>query len=123
MKYLIVNGDDFGASRGVNRGIIAAHRHGILTSTSLLVNTPWSKEAAVLARAVPDLSVGLHVDLMRSEKKPALSSLSDGQCRAELHDQLARFQALMGGPPTHLDAHRNLHRDPRLLPHFLEVAR
>ena len=42
MKCLIVNGDDFGASRGINRGILEAHRSGILTSTSLLVNTPWS---------------------------------------------------------------------------------
>ena len=123
MKWLIVNGDDFGASPGINRGIIEAHRRGILTSTSLLVNTPSSEEAALLARAAPDLSVGLHVDLMSNEKKPAASSLSDDQCRAELHDQLARFQALMGGPPTHLDAHHNLHRHPRLLPHFLEVAR
>ena len=123
MKFVIVNGDDFGASCGINRGIIEAHRHGILTSTSLLVNTPWSEEAAVLARAAPDLSVGLHVDLMSDEKKPADSSISDDTCRAELHDQLARFHALMGCPPTHLDAHHNLHRDPRLLPHFLDVAR
>src|SRR2546426_1457432 len=123
MKFVIVNGDDFGASHGINRGIIAAHRHGILTSTSLLVNTPWSEEAAVLGRAAPDLSVGLHVDLMGHDKKPTANSLSDDQCRAELHDQLARFHALMGGPPTHLDAHHNMHRDPRLLPHFLEVAR
>src|SRR2546425_2845805 len=113
MKFVIVNGDDFGASRGINRGIIAAHRHGILTSTSLLVNTPWSEEAAVLAHAAPDLSVGLHVDLTCNDKKPAVSSLSDDTCRAKLHDQLARFHALMGGPPTHLDAHYNLHREPR----------
>jgi len=46
MKYLIVNGDDFGASHGINRGIIEAHQQGILTSTSLLVSTPWSEEAA-----------------------------------------------------------------------------
>src|SRR5207249_10695652 len=96
MKFLIVNGDDFGASRGINRSIMEAHQHGILTSTSLLVNTPWSEEAAVLARAAPDLSAGLHVDLVSNDKKPAVSSISDDKCRAELHDQLARFHALMG---------------------------
>ena len=40
MRYLIVNGDDFGLSPGVSRGIIEAHRHGILTSTSLMVDRP-----------------------------------------------------------------------------------
>src|SRR5947208_4727190 len=55
MKYLIVNGDDFGASSGVNRGIKEAHLHGILTSASLLVNTPWADEAARLAAGLPNL--------------------------------------------------------------------
>src|SRR5206468_2523251 len=58
MKYLIVNGDDFGYGRGINRGIVEAHERGILTSTSLMVKTPWSEEAAALSRSMPDLSVG-----------------------------------------------------------------
>ena len=29
----------------------------------------------------------------------------------------------MGRPPTHLDSHHNVHRDPRALPHLLELAR
>jgi len=36
-RYLIVNADDFGQSPGVNRGIIQAHEHGIVTSASLMV--------------------------------------------------------------------------------------
>jgi predicted glycoside hydrolase/deacetylase ChbG (UPF0249 family) len=32
------------------------------------------------------------------------------------------FRELTGRPPTHLDSHHNLHRNPRLLPYFLEVA-
>ncbi len=63
MKYLIVNGDDFGASPGINRGIMEAHQHGILTSTSLLVKTPGAEQAVSLAAASPELSVGLHMDL------------------------------------------------------------
>src|SRR5436309_14451808 len=62
MRFLIVNGDDFGASRGINRGILEAHHRGILTSTSLLVDTPWSEDAACLSRAAPDIGIGLHVD-------------------------------------------------------------
>jgi hypothetical protein len=53
MKYLIVNGDDFGASQGINRGILEAHRDGILTSASLFVDRPGSAEAAELAHATP----------------------------------------------------------------------
>ena len=36
MKRLVVNADDFGLTESVNRGIIVAHREGILTSASLL---------------------------------------------------------------------------------------
>ena len=118
MKYLIVNADDFGASHGINRGIVEAHQHGILTSTSLLVDTPWSKEAASLTRAVPDLSVGLHVHLRTTEQEWNADS-----CRAEILRQWRCFARLVGRAPSHLDSHHNVHRDPRLLPVFLTVAR
>ena len=122
MKYLIVNGDDFGASRGINRGIIEAHRRGILTSASLIVNAPRSEAAALLSRAVPDLSVGLHAH-MNEGRALAAGSATDTSYRTELRRQLARFQELMGRLPTHLDSHHNLHHDPRLLAHFLDLAR
>jgi|SRR5438477_12694452 len=119
MKCLIVNGDDLGASRGINRGILEAHERGILTSTSLLVNTPWSGEAARLSRAAADLSVGLHVDL---GKELTLTAGSPGSLRDELRRQFARFLELMDRRPTHLDSHHNVHRDPQALPLFLELA-
>src|SRR5712692_4286081 len=59
-KRLIVNGDDFGLSPQVNAGILYAHRHGILTNTSLMVTAPAWEEAVALAQATPSLSVGLH---------------------------------------------------------------
>lgn len=122
MRYLIVNGDDFGASRGINRGIIEAHRSGILTSTSLIVTTVWSEEAAFLSRQVPTLSIGLHVDLDHGQE--LTTSPMDGEgIRAELQRQFFRFQELVGRLPSHLDSHHNVHRDPRLLPHFLDLAR
>ncbi len=123
MKYLIVTGDDFGASQGINRGIIEAHRQGILTSTSLLVTLPWSEEAARLACAVPDLSVGLHVHFPSGGRAPTLVRPDADSWRVELDRQCRRFEELMGRPPTHLDSHHNVHRDPRLLSHFLSVAR
>src|SRR5437867_779392 len=62
-RYLIVNADDFGQSRGVNQGIIEAHEHGIVTSASLMVRWPAACEAAAYGREHCELSVGLHLDL------------------------------------------------------------
>jgi predicted glycoside hydrolase/deacetylase ChbG (UPF0249 family) len=121
MKFLIVNGDDFGASPGITRGIMEAHQRGILTSTSLMVNTPTAKAAAATGRATPELSVGLHADVT-VEMNDSSAGL-DLRLAAALDDQLRLFEKLMGGPPTHLDSHHNSHRDPRVLPHFLELAR
>ena len=122
MKYLIVNGDDLGASPGVNRGLAEAHRRGVLTSASLIVNLPASPHGARLARGLQGLTVGLHANLTGASGH-ALVDLETGErCRAVLDEQLRAFQQLMAGPPTHLDSHHNLHRHPRLLPYFLEVA-
>src|SRR5258706_3311102 len=109
MKYLIVNGDDFGASHGINRGIIEAHRQGILTSTSLLVTLPRSEEAAHLGRAVPDLSIGLHVHFHSGGREPILSRSDAGSWRVELHRQCRRFEELLGCPPPPFTSHPNMH--------------
>jgi predicted glycoside hydrolase/deacetylase ChbG (UPF0249 family) len=122
MKYLIVNGDDLGASAGINRGIFEAHHRGILTSASLMVNRTAARDAAERSRAAPGLSVGLHADLEFAGAGPVAGAGSERSCRAALNSQWARFQELMGRPPTHLDSHHNIHRDPRLLPVFLEFA-
>jgi predicted glycoside hydrolase/deacetylase ChbG (UPF0249 family) len=58
---LIVNADDFGSSREVNSAVIQAHQHGVLTSASLMVNGQAADEAVALARANPNLSIGLHL--------------------------------------------------------------
>ncbi len=122
VRYLIVNGDDFGASAGINRGIVRAHRFGILSSASLLVEGAASAEAAAMAADLPGLSIGLHVRLIRDDGTP-LCDFSDGaSCRRALAAQLVLFEALVGRPPTHLDSHHDIHRDRRLLPHFRELA-
>jgi len=115
MKGLIVNGDDFGASRGINRGIIQAHRDGILTSTSLLVNRPASVDAAALARQHPLLSVGLHLELDAGDSEAE-------EVASQCERQLARFRELTGERPTHVDSHHDVHRDPHARPHVLALA-
>jgi len=114
MKSLIVNGDDFGASRGINRGVIEANEKGILTSASMMVDRSASEEAARLGARLPTLGVGLHVVLPR----PAAPAEAEG----EVQRQLERFIELSGQMPTHIDSHHHVHRDPGLLPAFLAVA-
>ena len=79
VRYLIVNGDDFGMSPPVSRGIIEAHRRGILTSTSLMVNRPAAEEAAALAREAPRLGVGLHLELEEPTDDPGAAVGRDGR--------------------------------------------
>jgi chitin disaccharide deacetylase len=117
-RYLIVNADDFGLSRGVNRGILQAHRHGMVTSASLMVRWPAAAEAAAIARDFPSLSVGLHLDLgewayrdgewIQSYK---VGDVEDPDAVArEVRRQLQQFYELTGRSPTHLDSHQHVHR-------------
>src|SRR5207247_6198174 len=62
-RYVIVNADGFGRSPGVNRGIVAAHERGIVTSASLMVRWDAAAEAAAYGREHPEFSLGLHLDL------------------------------------------------------------
>src|SRR6185369_13613502 len=63
-RRLIVNADDFGRSRSINEAVIRAHREGILTTASLMVNEAASAEAISLAKENPGLGVGLHLVLL-----------------------------------------------------------
>ena len=120
-KCLIVNADDFGQSRGINRGIITAYRDGIVTSASLMVRWSAVGEAAAYAREHPTLSLGLHIDLgehiLRGEEWVPLYSVvsleNEAAVRDEISRQLGVFDRLIGHAPTHLDSHQHVHlREP-----------
>jgi len=136
-RRLIVNADDFGRSHSINQAVIRAHREGILTTASLMVNEPGLEEAVALAKQNPKLGVGLHLTLLCGhaalppEKIPGLvnpsgefsnNPVSAGfryffnrslreQLRAEIHAQFARFHAT-GLPLDHVDGHLHLHLHP-----------
>src|SRR6476620_5539695 len=113
-RTLIVNADAFGLGAGVNRGIVKAHDHGIVTSASLMVHMPAAPEAAALARERPLLSLGLHIDVgewrfengawfpiyerVRQDDREALE--------VAVAEQLNLFRRLAGADPTHLDSHQ-----------------
>ena len=117
-RVLIVNADDFGRSPGVNRGVIQAHEHGVVTSATLMVRWPAAIEAAAYARR-SSLSVGLHLDLGEWEYRDGewhtlyqvLATETADSVAEELNCQLKQLERLIGRPPTHLDSHQHVHRD------------
>ena len=60
---IIFNADDFGISRGVNQAISEAARDGILNSASVMVNQKYAAEAVAIKQELPNLELGLHVNL------------------------------------------------------------
>ena len=127
-RLLIVNADDFGLTHGVNRGIVEAHEHGIVTSASLMVNGTAADDAAGYARGRAELSVGLHVELSGSRasrlrrKNARPAEIPPDRAAAELDAQLDRIRNLVGRDPTHLDSHHHQHRAEALRPVFEDVA-
>ena len=121
-KRLIVNADDYGLSEGVNRGIATAHSSGILTSASLMVLAPAAASAAEASRAMPDLGVGLHLDVGEWEFSDGgwkavyeRAALDDAPALArEVDAQIAMFKRLVGTLPTHIDSHQHAHRNDPL---------
>jgi predicted glycoside hydrolase/deacetylase ChbG (UPF0249 family) len=120
-KYLIVNADDFGQSPGVNRGIIEAHEHGIVTSASLMTRWLAAGEAALYARDHPKLSVGLHLDFgewicQNGNWVPLYTVVpldDESAVEREVHRQLEHFRHLIGKDPSHINSHQHVHlREP-----------
>jgi chitin disaccharide deacetylase len=122
MKYLIVNADDFGASRGINRAIVELEQAGALTSTSLMISMPATRDATRLARKTPSLDIGLHAALTNEDGSPLVDFNDRRKCEAELQRQMDRFAMLLDRLPSHIDSHQNVHRDARLRPLFLDIA-
>jgi len=130
-RLLIVNGDDFGLSAGVNAGVIEAHERGIVTSASLMVRWPEATQAAAYARNHSSLSVGLHVDLgewtfIEEEWRQAYEVVpldNPELVSMEIARQFEMFRKLMGRDPTHLDSHQHVHHSEPVASILREVAR
>jgi chitin disaccharide deacetylase len=140
MKDLILNADDFGYTRGVNEGIVRAHREGILTSATLMANGPAFDDAIERAKANPKLGVGCHLVLTGGlcvAPKEEIPSLADRQgylprsladlvtrlslgrvltreIERELRAQLEKIRRT-GLELTHVDTHKHTHVHPRVM--------
>ena len=144
---LVVHADDFGLSERINDGILHGHRHGILTSASIIANGEAFEHAAALARSTPSLDIGVHLTLI--EEKPLLSPAelptlvnADGnfhphvthfagrylsgrinlqEVRKELEAQVQKVFAA-GLVPSHFDSHQHVHVLPGILKIVVELS-
>jgi hopanoid biosynthesis associated protein HpnK len=151
VRRLIVNADDFGFTAGVNRAIVEAHTHGIVTSSTLMANGRAFEDAVRLAKSVPRLSVGCHVVLIDGEPVldarllPSITSahstggrfrdrlqffavralagrLDSDEIEAEASAQIRKLQSA-GVSVSHLDTHKHTHLFPAVLRPLLRAAR
>jgi predicted glycoside hydrolase/deacetylase ChbG (UPF0249 family) len=140
MRRLIVNADDWGLTRGVSEGILAAHRHGIVSSTTVLATAALDRELVARLRA-SGLGLGLHVNLTLGVPLTRGRSLVDGDgrfvrdarraaarataadVRAEVEAQVQRFESTLKCRPTHLDTHHHVGLHPPVREIVLDVAR
>jgi hopanoid biosynthesis associated protein HpnK len=131
---LIVNADDFGLSEAINRGVVKAHRDGIVTAASLIACGPAFDQAVALARETPTLDVGVHLTLTQlapvslPESVPTLvdvhgrfpadtfalarRALRGGLALADVHRELEAQIAKVEAAAlsiTHLDGHEHVH--------------
>jgi hopanoid biosynthesis associated protein HpnK len=151
VRRLIVNADDFGLTRGVNRAILEAHSHGVVTSATLMANGQAFDDAVQCAKSSSRLSVGCHVVLVDgtpvldgrrtptlSEKKArdrhfyqslstfalraVLGTVAAGEIEAEVAAQIHKLQAA-GVAVSHVDTHKHTHIFPLVLRPLLRAAR
>jgi predicted glycoside hydrolase/deacetylase ChbG (UPF0249 family) len=142
-RRLIVNADDFGLTAGVSRGILRAHRDGLVTSTTVLASLAPQPELDAAAASERRLGLGLHFNLTWGRPvspADAVSSLVDAEgsfgrdlaalgdrarpddVRREADAQIEAFRRRFGRMPTHLDSHHHVHRLPRVMDAVVDVV-
>lgn len=127
---LIFNADDLGLTKGVTNGIIKAHREGVLTSTTMMVNMPYINLCKKAADENPKLGIGIH--LVLTAGKPLVKNLKSivdengdfynykvmyekskpinaEEVYIEWKAQIDKFISIMGKKPSHIDSHHHIH--------------
>ncbi len=144
---LIVNADDFGRSSSINQAVIRAHREGILTTASLMVNEPASTKRSSWPRKIPNWASACisrccaDTPRCRRKKSPAWSiraanfpatplapafaifsiAACANRCARKSTRNLHKFHAT-GLPLDHVNGHLHLHLHPVVFGILMEDA-
>ena len=123
---MIINADDFGYSKGINYGVLEAHKNGVLTSATLMTGMPGAEHAARIMKEIPGMGVGLHLNTALGKpgnsKRKTLTDekgffikpdkvlelnieYNEEELYDELKEQFERFMELTKQKPTHMDSH------------------
>jgi hypothetical protein len=133
-KRLIVNADDYNTDPERNRGIIEAARRGIVTTTTVIANTPWQDASTAGLKSAFGDSIGVHLNLTKGAPiVKGLSTLVDDEGRFfdkgavwrkallglfDLKEMQTEFAAQItllrerGIVPDHLDGNNHVHVFP-----------
>jgi predicted glycoside hydrolase/deacetylase ChbG (UPF0249 family) len=134
-RFLVVTADDFGIGPETTRGILQLATQGVVTSTVLLVNSPFAAAGVAAWQAagkpvelgwhpcltidtpvLPATEVPSLVDangrfprLGTLLKRLALGRVRKAEIEAEFRAQHRRFIELVGAPPANVNAHHHVH--------------
>ncbi len=145
---LIFNADDYGLTPEVSRGIREAHLHGLVTSTTCMMNLPGTAdEIRIALDLAPALGLGVHLTLTAGSPLlppdevstlcdsagkfhklgqliPGLESINVDEVQAEWRAQIQAFVRAAKRKPTHLDSHHHSsYFTPKFFRAMLELAR
>ena len=145
-RYVIVNADDFGASRDTNRAILLAFEMKLISSATIMTNMPGFDHACELARRHQiHHKIGLHLNLTLGKPLSAdiarlpkfcdsagnwlpprrILALNRGERLALEVEIAAQIMACrrQGIEPTHLDSHHHIHTELGIAPVVVRVAK
>lgn len=143
-KQLIINADDYGLTRSVSKGIIKAHRNGVVTSASVMINLAQRADIIELLEN-PSLDIGIHLNLTvgksilpkeriphlvdkngyfhkrKTEKRPVnddgvvnFDDVPVEEIFLEMETQIRHFWGY-DLKATHIDTHHHIHAAPKVL--------
>jgi predicted glycoside hydrolase/deacetylase ChbG (UPF0249 family) len=134
-RWLLVTADDFGIGPETSRGILELFGRGAISSTVLLVNSPYAEAAVqdwkasgqvlevgwhpcltldrpiLAARHVPTLvdQKGFFLPLGRFLSRIVRRQICTEEVEAEFQAQYERFEVLTGHAPCNVNAHHHIH--------------